>query len=691
MSEVVDIPEVFALAQEHHRAGRLGAAEALYRQILARRPHHPGALHYLGVIAFQVGRHDLAIVSIRRALELQPADPAAHCNLGEAYRLAGRLEEAIASFHRALQLDPQFPDAWFNLGNAFKKQGQLSDAVSAYHRALDLQPRHVEALNNLGSALLAQNQLTEAEAAFRRAMALVPDYAEARNNLGTLLADQGQLDESATLLQQAIDLRRDYASAWYNLGTTEQARKHLDAALAAFRRALQLQPQWPEAQNNLGLTLIELGRPDEAVAAYRQARDLHPDDARAHSNLLHALHFHPRQDVESIAREQERWNEQFSRSAQQEAAPHANSPEPHRRLKIGYISPDFRSHAVAFFLTPLLEAHDHAAFEIYGYANVRRPDAVTARLRKSTDHWRDIQDFTDPELVHCIREDGIDILVDLAMHTAGNRLPALAHRPAPVQVTWLAYPGGTGVEAIDYRLTDAHLDPTDQTEPIGEKPVRLPDSWCCYLPIEDFPELVPSPASRGRAVTFGSLNQFRKIHDGLLHCWARLLKAVPATTLLMVCPHGQARERVRGLFAEYAIAPDRIEFVASLSWPEYVRLFERIDIALDSFPCNGMTTTCHALWMGVPVVTLAGTSAISRAGDSLLRAVGLPDWIARDEDDYLRLAKAAAIDLPKLVKLRRSLRSRMQASPLMDSRRFARNVEAAYRGLWQHWCNMTFR
>jgi predicted O-linked N-acetylglucosamine transferase (SPINDLY family) len=285
-----------------------------------------------------------------------------------------------------------------------------------------------------------------------------------------------------------------------------------------------------------------------------------------------------------------------------------------------------------------------------------------------------------------VRNDGIDILVDLSMHTADNRLLAFAHKPAPVQVSWLAYPGSSGLQTIDYRLTDAHLDPVKPADPPGEQIVRLPDAWCCYAPIEEFPPVSPLPSAHTGTVTFGSLNDFAKIHAGLLHCWATLLEAAPGSRLPMICPEGQSQERTHAIFAGRGIARERVELVAPCPWQDYIRLFQRIDLALDAYPYNGMTTTCHALWMGVPTVTLVGTRAVSRAGSSLLHTIGLSEWVAQSEEEYLRIAAEWATILPRLAELRATLRPRMQASPLMDAPRFARNIETAYRTTWQAWC-----
>ena len=486
---------------------------------------------------------------------------------------------------------------------------------------------------------------------------------------------------------QALQLKPDYLEAHNNLGTVLKNRGRYDEAITAYHQALQLQPDSAGVHSNLGNVLKDRGRLDEAITAHRRALELSPERAEAHSNLIYTLQFHPGLEEETIAEEQRRWNRQFSDPLKDFLLPHTNDRDPERRLRIGYVSPDFRDHAVAFFLVPLLEAHDHQQFEIYGYSSVSRLDAMTARLRPCTDVWREVRYLSDTQLAESIRRDGIDILVDLALHTAGNRLPAFARKPAPVQVSWLGYAGSTGVEAIGYRLSDARIEPVGSEESSSsERVVRLPDAWCCYAPIAEFPPVGALPAADGRDVTFGSLNQFAKTNEALLACWAGLLRAVPNARLLMICLAGQAQEHTRNFLEAQGVAPDHIELVAPGPWADYIRLCERIDVALDTYPCNGMTTTCHALWMGIPTVTRAGQSAVSRASLSLLHTLGLPELVAQSEEEYVRIAVELAGDLKRLGELRATLRARMAASPLMDAPRFARNIEAAYRQMWQAWC-----
>ena len=650
----VSIQQAFEIAFRHHSEGRLAEAERLYRQILAIQPGNANVLHALGLVAHQTGRNEEAIAWIGRAIAVEP-NAAEYSHLGEAYRAMGRLDDAVASYRQALALQPDYSEAHNNLGNVLRDRGALNEAIAEYQHAVRLKPDFAKAHNNLGLALASRGEFEEAAAAHRRALEIQPAYPEAHYNLSIVLAEQGRPDE----------------------------------ALRVYRRAQQLDPGHPKAHNNLAVALLRQGELNEAIAVFRRALVLGPDDADLHSNLVHALHLHPDSDRSTIAAERQRWNQQFSQALKKFILPHANDRKPDRRLRIGYVSPDFCSHPVSFFFAPLLEAHDREQFEIFCYANLAKPDHVTKRLRRASDAWRDVHPMSHAQMAETVRNDGIDILVDLAMHTGGNRLPVFARKPAPVQVSWLAYPGTTGLEAIDFRLSDGHLDPEgeDETGP-GGKIVRLPDCWCCYEPIVEFPAVEPLPAESTGVVTFGSLNQFCKIHDGLLHSWGRLLTEVPNSRLRMICPEGQARERIGDMLTAHGVAPERVELIKPRPWADYVRLFACIDVALDSFPCNGSTTTCHSLWMGLPVVTRTGSRVVSRASSTLLHAVGLPELVAHSEEEYVKIAADLAGNLPRLTELRRTLRSRMGASVLMDAPRFARNVEAAYRGMWRQWCGV---
>jgi predicted O-linked N-acetylglucosamine transferase (SPINDLY family) len=637
----------------HHQAGRLAEAERIYRQVLAQQPNHVDALHLLGVLAGQAGQLDAGMELIRRAIRLKPDLAEAHYNLANALAAKGQSDQAIAAYRQAIRLKPDLAQAYNNLGNAVKDTGQLDEAIGLYGQAIRLMPDYAEAHNNLGNALGNMGRLDQAIASYRQAIRLKPDYGEAHSNLGHALSRTGQLEE----------------------------------AVAACRQAVRLRPDLAIAHNNLGTAIMDMGQLDEAIESYRQAIRLKPDLAEAHSNLILALQFHPGYDAGMIQEELSRWNKRQAEPLKKLIQPHTNSRDPDRRLRIGYVSPGFREGVIVPSLLPLLQQHDRRQIEIFCYANVLRPDARTDQLRRHVDVCRSIVGLADSRAAALIRQDGIDILVDLAQHTANNRLVIFAHKPAPVQVTYLGYCGSTGIDAMDYRLSDPYLDPSDSDlSPYSERTVRLPETYWCYSPAGPTPEPSPPPATEVRYVTFGCLNNPAKVSPPTLDLWAEVLQRVPRSRLIVHSRLGTHLDALRERFAAKGISPDRLQFLGLQPWPQYVQTYGRIDIALDSFPWGGGITTCDALWMGVPVVSLVGRTAVGRGGLSILTNVGVPELIARTPQQYVQIATALAGNLSRLAELRRTLRARMQASVLTDAPRFARNVEAAYRQMWRTWC-----
>ena len=688
--KLVSIPQAFELAVQHHQAGRLAEAEAICRQILAADPRHADAFHLLGVIARRMGRSDVAVELIRQAIAIAPKLSVLHSSLGNALCDQGRFDEAITAYRRAIQIEPNLAETHSNLGNALSYQGRTDEAIAAYHRAIQLKPGFAEAHYNLGNALRDKGRIEQAFASYGRAIQLKPDYVTAHINLGNALTHQGRLDEAVAAYRKALELEPDYMDTHYNLGIALAHQGRLDEAVATYGRALELRPDYPDAHINLGNALKDASQLDEAIVCYRRAMSIEPHNSHTHSNLIYALHFHPAQDAVSIHEEHCRWERQFAEPLRKFFRPHANDRDPERRLRIGYVSPDFWHHVICHFLTPLLESHDHAAFEIFCYASVKRPDAITARMKKSAAVWRDVLGVRDDALAELIREDRIDILVDLTQHMADNRLSVFARKPAPVQVAWLGYPGSTGLSAMDCRLTDARMDPEGAPWADSvEAPVRLPDSWFCFDPIDEYPEPSALPALQAGHVTFGCLNNFCKVNEAVLKLWVAVLQSVEGSRLVMQCPAGETQARVRQWFEAQGIAAHRLELVShTAARAEFLRHFERIDLALETFPYNGGTTTCEALWMGVPAPSFPGASAVARIGLSILSAAGLPELIAVSQADYLRLIVTLAADLPRLAELRATLRVRMKASAFMDAPRFARNVEHTYRQMWRRWCGV---
>lgn len=639
----IAIDQAIQVAVKHHQAGRLAEAERIYRQILAQQENQVDTLHLLGVVALQTGRSDLAIELIGRAIAANPNAADYHMNFGVALRQKWRLEDAVLAYREAIRLKFDYPEAHSNLGNALTCLGRIDEAIPAYSSAIQLRPA----------------------------------YGDAWANLANALKDQGKLDEAA----------------------------------GACEKAIELNPASGPVHNNLANILKEKGLIAEALASYDRAIALNPSDPGFQSNRLYLLHFHPDYDAVSICAEHRKWNQRHAEPLAKLIQPHA-APVPsraltsagERRLKIGYVSPDLSTHPVGRFLLPLLEQHDRGRFEVFCYSDVRVPDAMTGRIRAAADTWRSIVGAGDDSVAQLVRRDGIDILVDLTMHSANGRLLVFARKPAPVLVSYLAYCSTTGLTTMDYRFTDAHLDPPAAgDENYSEKSIRLQTYWC-YEPTiapstpspaltssgqpsskQAVPAVEPPPALVTGHVTFGCLNSFAKVSPAALTAWSRLLGKVPGSRLLLHARQGSHRQRVMDLFAREGVDPARVAFVGPVPIAEYFALYNRIDICLDPFPYAGGTTTCDALWMGVPVVTLSGNTAVARAGVSILSSAGFAEWVAHSPDQYVQLAAELACDLPRLAQLRAALRERLRGSLLMDAQRFAADVEAAYREMWRVW------
>lgn len=656
-------PQLMQQAQQHLDAGELAAAETLYRDILSTRPQHAGALNGLGIVCQQQERLHEAIDYFQRALARRPEFAGGHCNLGATLYALGRLDEAAACFDRALALQPELAEAHNQLGMVRREQGRLEEALACYQRVLALTPRQ----------------------------------AETHNNLGYVLQELGRLQEAIRHYQQALTEKPDFAEAHTNLGLALQTQYRFGEAIAHYMRAIELNPRCAPAHNNLATALQNRGKLDmddggmpAALAHFRRALELQPDFAEAHSNLLFALNQSPDIDPKTLLDEAHRFAERHETPLAARREPHANDPAPQRRLRIGYVSGDFRAHPVAFFVEPLFAHHDRTRFEVYCYSCHAREDDVTQRLKSHVDHWRSLMGLSDALAAQLIRADGIDILVDLAGHTSDNRLLVFVHKPAPVQVTWLGYLNTTGLSTMDYRLTDACASPPGMMEKYhSEALVRLPGCQWCYQPPNVCPEVGGLPTLESGGLTFASFHNNAKLSLPVLSLWAEVLAAVPGSRLILVGRGLEQKQMVESWgapFAQRGIDIGRLEFLGVQSFDRYLALHQRVDVNLDAFPYPGATTTCHSLWMGVPVITLAGQTVISRSGASLLSTVGLPDFIASTPEEYVGIAVKLAADIDRLRVLRAELRARMAASPLCDSVAFAHDVEDAYRTMWCEWC-----
>jgi predicted O-linked N-acetylglucosamine transferase (SPINDLY family) len=712
------VQQLLDLAIEQHRAGHMREASQSYQDILRSVPAHPDALHLLGLIEYESGSAATGIERVRAALRARPRFVEALGNLGLMLCATGHVDEGIEAYRQAIALAPDHAEAHYNLALTLHERRQLDQAIDGYRRAISYRPDYREAHHYLGLALSAKGDYPAAIESLRRALALDPGDFDAQFNLAFALKQVGRLNEAIQAYRRAAEMAPGNADVWNNLGAAQRAAGARDDAIAAFRRATQISPKFAQAHYNLAHCLNEHDQPESAIAAYHRALALDPNlpdwprnlgsalrnygkveeaietyrrgmqafphDARIHSDLLLTLYCQPELDGPAILAEHRRFNELHAKPLSAAIERPSVRPLGNRRLRIGYVSCDFRDHVSNRFLVPLFSSHDCAQFEIFCYASVSKPDQVTRTFQSYVEHWRDISAMTDDEATQAIRTDAIDILVDLGMHTADNRLLIFARRPAPVQAAYLAYSGGTtGLSTVDFRLTDRYLDPPGSSlECYSEQSIHLPETYWCSAALVNTPPISARPADARQAVTFGSLSAMCKQNRPMLRLWMDLLRQVQNSTLLLHVHPGTARQDVLNLAAEHDVSPQRIRFHSRRTMHEYLRAYDQIDIVLDTYPYAGGTTTFDALWMGVSVVTLAGRHALSWSGLSILSNLGMSEYVASSREQYVQIARDLAADSVRRAQMRAGLRQRLIESRLMDSPQFARDVEGAYRQMW---------
>ena len=678
-SAAVPAPAEIDALLASYKAGDLTAAERIAKEVAAKFPDHPFGWKALGVIATRTGRHEDALLPMRQALRLAPSDAEAHSNLGSTLNDLAQFEEAESSCREAIRLKPVLAEAHSNLGTALKGRGRTSEAIESYSEALRLRPGDAQTHYNLGSALQAVGRLGEAEASGREAIRLAPDFSQAHNNLGVILADLGQLRAAQASYSEALRCDPNYADAHNNLGNVLKDLGRLTEAEFRYREAIRLAPGFAEAFSNLGTVLGTLGRAEEADICWREAIRLKPDHAEAHGNRLFTMCYRETISPQAACDAARHYGAQVSaRTTPKFLAWRGLSGK--TKLRIGFVSGDLCDHPVAVFLDGLLAHLDRKAFELVAFPSSPKTDEVTHRLKQQFDAWCPIYGMDDPTAAAHVHAQGIDVLFDLSGHTRDNRLAIFGYKPAPVQVAWLGYPNTTGLPEMDFRLIDAITDPEPSYDAFAtEKLKRLEGGFLCYTP----PREAPSPQDRplGAAAIFGSANNFQKVGDATVSLWAQILKALPDAKLALkshrMFGDPQARAAAVAKFATYEIARDRLIFhEGALSQAGHLAFYNEIDVALDPLVYNGTTTSCEALWMGVPVVTLAGDRHAARVGASLLTSAGMPELIAADRADYVAKAVALAADRNGLAARRASQRTRLVASALLDAPRFARKFAA---------------
>lgn len=669
--------------------GRLSDAEVQVRALLDTDPQHAAAWKTLAAVLLAQGKD--ALEAAQKAVARLPQDAQAANNLGRAFHDRRMYNEATTAYRHALRLQPQLLQALLNLGAVLRETGDLAGAETQLLAATRLHPSSPEAFNDLGVTLTAAGKLDAAYQSLQRALTLAPQHVMAMTNLGEALIKGRRHDLAASVFDRALAIQPDLAHA--HLGRANALRELglLEEAEASYRQALTLQPHNPLAEMGLGVCMVEKGRAEEALVHYQAAQTLERNDLATLPNMMFARQYLA--DPKPLE-----WIHE-ARAFGAAAGAHAQAfqqwqvtPDPLRPLRIGLVSGDFCFHPVGHFLESVLSeiaSHYGSSLHLVAYYNHHKEDELTARLKPLCAQWHAVADWTDAQLAHQIHQDGVDILIDLAGHTTHNRVRVFAWRPAPVQLSWLGYFATTGIAEMDYLLADPHTVPPEHEAHFTETIWRLPNTRMCFTPPREVVAVSALPALASGHITFGCFNHLGKINDTVIATWSRILHRVPGSRLFLKTKQlaGEAaRNRVTHALAAHGISSDRLLLEGGSPRQQYLETYHHIDMALDPFPYTGGTTTVESLWMGVPVLTLAGPNLISRQGLGLLRNAGLPQWVASDADDYVERAVAFASDLPALSALRGQLREQVLASPLFDARAFARHFEQAMRGMWTRWC-----
>ena len=670
------------------RMERFEEAEAALRQALALQPDLAPAWVNLGGVLNRRRQYPAAEEACRKAIAIDAQSAQAWNNLGSA--LVGRKQfaEAASAFSKAVELSPDLREAWGNLGSALCSLERYAEAESTCREALSAGVDTAEVWSNLAGALVGLKHYLQGEAAARRAAELDPGMAVAWNNLAGALIGLNQYPQAEAAARKSVGLDPDSAVAWSNLASALVEQFRLGEAATACLRAMQADPGLSLAHSVRARVHLERGELREGIAEFEAALRIAPDNQTELSRKLFWMNYLPgiaTEDMLAAARE-------YDRAVHIDVVASAAwqcSFEPQRRLRIGLLSGDFRRHPVGYLLRGPLRHIDKSAFELHAYSNHGLEDHVTAELRELCEGWTNVTAMDDEQLADRIRQDRIDILLDLNGHTEHGRLPLFVRKPAPLQASWLGYFATTGVREIDWRIGDPWMTPAAEAGHFTEKIWRLPDCGFCFAPPTDAPPASPPPAQSNGYITYACFNNLAKMNDEVVALWSRILREDGSARLMLKSRQlasEDMRQSVLDRYAAQGIGPERVQLEPVGTYLDYLQAHARVDMALDPFPFTGGATTADALWMGVPVLTLKGDRYVAHQGESMLHALGLTEWIAPDRDDYVRMALSFAADRPAMTDLRSRLRAQAAASPLFDAQRYARNLQACWRGMWVELC-----
>ncbi len=723
-TQTLFIPQAIQHGLQLHTSGQLQQAIDVYQKILTIEANNTEVLHLLGVAYAQQQDYTQAETYIlqaiqhttdnsnyynslanvywyqkhtgkalqfyQQALKLNPHQAESHNGLGNVFKAQNQLEKAVKHYQQALKINPHYADACNNLSIVLKFQGKFTEAIHYCQQALTLNPNLSEAYTTLGSIAKDQGRLAEAVEHYQKALSINPNSVTAYNNLGIIYQQQAQHEQAIRCYQQALSLNPQQAETYNNLGIIYNELGQITQAILYYQEALKLNSNYAEAHNNLGTSLLDKGQSQDALYHYQKAFEIKPDYAAAQSNYVYALNFLPEYDLVQLYQAHQAFNQQHAAPLQKYIQPYENLPDPNKCLKIGYYSPDFRKHSLTYFILPILAHHQHAEFEIYCYYNNTKVDEITQKIQQCADHWINCVGWTDEQLATKIHQDQIDILVDFSGHTGKNHLLTFARKPAPIQFFHtIGYSNTTGLTAIDYRITDNYVDPEIHSQYSAETLVCMPHSYYCYSPNMDTPLVNELPNLRNGYITLGSFNAYSKLNDQTLGWWADILHALPQARLKLLAKSfvdAEVKQMTLEKFKALGIAMERLQLGYATSSEATLAHYHQVDIALDTYPFNGATTTCQALWMGVPVLTLVGKTPAARAGLSILTTVGLNDWVTDSPQNYVTACVQLSKNIEALQILRQQLRTKMQTSPLMDGAKYTQYLENKCREAWQHWC-----